>query len=455
MGQIARRLKEINKDYITIMGSKYATCYYKEIMTDPRLESIDYVILGDGEHTLLEMIQAVEHGDNLNNFVSEHRHIASKQSIQGKGPCTLEINDLPFPDRSMIKERNEFHAYICDSHGCCNQCSFCTQGNYYHRWNGRSAQSIYQEIKELHKSTNVVLFEFTGGSFEDPGRLGKQKIRELCEYVLNDKLKISMRCYLRANSFERNDKDIQLLHLMKEAGFNVVFVGYESGNNDDLLIYNKKTVVEQNLQMFSLLKDAGIYPGNFGFIMLNPYSTRESLKSNYRFLSTINSQYMHPYISKLKADNGTAIQKKIVEDGLMVEGDRLLNGVSYKYKNNEIEHLDRFITRYFMQGEVVNFIKNTDVIPSFINQLYRFIEPGETYVEMLNVLLQSYAQDMKDYFYVLYEQFDIDTCIRTYAEFLNEIKELDTRMVKLKQRFMRELIKKRIINNRGPENKLI
>lgn len=77
---------------------------------------------------------------------------------------------------------------------------------------------------------------------------------------------------------------------------------------------------------------------------------------------------MRPYISKLKADNGTAIPKKIVEDVLMFEGDCLLNGVSFQCRNTEIEHIDRLL----------NLVK--------------------TYLEMLNVLLQSYSQYIKDFF---------------------------------------------------------
>lgn len=47
---------------------------------------------------------------------------------------------------------------------------------------------------------------------------------------------------------------------MKKAGFHNIFVGIESGNDDDLLLYNKQTTVKENEKFLKLCKKVGIEP---------------------------------------------------------------------------------------------------------------------------------------------------------------------------------------------------
>lgn len=439
--EVARAIKEKNEENIVVMGSKYASIYYRELLQDIRLKAVDYIILGDGEYIFAEFCKALEKKENITKFAQKHPHIAARGGLDGKKSCALNVAELPLPDRSMIIEKRVLHAYICDSHGCCNRCSFCAQGSYYNKWNGRTAESIYAEIKMLYRNTDVIFFDFTGGSFEDPGSLGKEKISKLCNYILEDNLKITLKCYLRANSFQDNSEDIRLLQKMYNAGFKVVFVGIESGNEQDLEIYNKKTTVKQNKEMLKRLTDIGIYCGSFGFIMLNPYSTSQTLKENFKFLVEMKCHNFLAYTSRLTAYIGTDITKRIIEDGLMIDSEDVLHGIQYKYREPEIEKIDKFIKKNFYSNkDIERLMINTDAIPLFIHQLSDFLQDGDKYLTMLNLLMNQYADLFKDYFRNLYEKGDMKLCEKNFEAFINEVKQLDKKLNRLKNKFLKEFI---------------
>ena len=258
---LANKIKSEINDCIIVFGSKFASIYYKEILNDERFLCIDYIILGDGEYTLKALIDCIEKKDNISEFVSKHENIASKVYLSDKKTLSLDINKLPVPDRDFIINKKNlygnYYAFICESHGCCMKCAFCTRGQFY-KWTGRSHESIFNEIKKIRTESAIKCFWFTGGSFEDPGgALGRKKIKDFCNLIIEDDLNVSMRCYLRSNFVSK--VNIDLLKLMKRAGFHVALVGIESGNNFDLELYNKGTTVDNNRIALKKLKEAGIY----------------------------------------------------------------------------------------------------------------------------------------------------------------------------------------------------
>ena len=86
-------IKSLRPDSLIVVGSKYATGYYRELLQT--FKNIDYVILGDGETALLELTRLIKKGGDLKSFVSGHKNIASRYSIDDKKAAVLDINRLP------------------------------------------------------------------------------------------------------------------------------------------------------------------------------------------------------------------------------------------------------------------------------------------------------------------------------------------------------------------------
>jgi Radical SAM superfamily len=78
----------------------------------------------------------------------------------------------------------------------------------------------------------------------------------------------------------------ELFARMRDAGLYIVYMGLESGTEEGLKTLNKEITVEQNLRAVRILKDLGIM-FEFGFMLLDPSSTFESIAANIDFLRAI------------------------------------------------------------------------------------------------------------------------------------------------------------------------
>jgi radical SAM superfamily enzyme YgiQ (UPF0313 family) len=438
--KLAKKIKTEKADSIIVLGSKFPSVYYKEILSDERFACIDYIILGDGEYTLAALIDCIEKEDDISEFVAAHKNIASKTSMDNKEILSININELPFPDRSYIKNESyeNYYTFIYESHGCTMSCSFCTRGQFY-KFTGRPAESIFKEIKKVTNESSIKCFWFTGGSggsFEDPGgELGIKKIRDLCNLIIEDGLKLSMRVYLRSNFVAK--VDIELFKLMKKAGFHVALVGIESGNEYDLDLLKKGTTVENNRLTLLKLKEAGIYADHFGFMIINPYSTPERLQANFRFLEEHQPHDMDNYVHHLVADPGTAIMKRIEKDGLLIPKDDFLKpGLSYRFLHPFAEEVSAFLHKYFLIYDT-----ETAGISTFIFNLAPFLPHGEEFEEKTTLIMRKRARVYSDYFRMLYIDMDIGLCERKYDELRKTLDSFDAELAVLKNKLTKDLIK--------------
>jgi hypothetical protein len=80
--------------------------------------------------------------------------------------------------------------------------------------------------------------------------------------------------------------DPELLAEMRDAGLYLIYMGLESGTDAGLRTLGKGITVEQNLRAVETLKELGIL-FDFGFMMLDPSSTFESILYNLDFLRRI------------------------------------------------------------------------------------------------------------------------------------------------------------------------
>ena len=444
---IINKIKEVNPNSLIFLGSKFATAYYTDILEGEEFKNVDFVVLGDGEYSILDIIQYIEQGNDIDELVKNHPNIASRSMLKNKEPAVLDINSLPYPDRTWVKKNNYITAYICDCHGCIGKCSFCTYANYYHKWNGRSAFDLYNEIIEIYSNYSIRNFVFTGGSFEDPGKLGKEKLRELCNLLINSDVKFSFRFFLRSETFKNCEEDIELLKLMKKAGLGLPAVGIESGNNEDLLLYNKRATLEDNKRILQLLKDVDMYNGMFGFIMFNPYSTLERLKENYEFLLNYDIANIAKFTSKLYIHKNTAIYDKADSDGL-IDHSRCFyidKELEYSFANDEVKDIWKFIKEYFWTDKVSNINKIVEDLMTSIYCFYELINNGMDFRIEFEKTAYENSQLLKEYFYHLYINNDIKYCKLHYDKLIHDLYVNQDKFVVLKNKLMRSMFKEKIM----------
>jgi len=446
--ELSVMIKSICDNKYIVLGSKFVTTYFEDILhhkMDDGTPCFDCLVLGDGEYTMLEIINCVEQGNSLNEYAEYNPHIVTSETGVNKKPLSININELPLPERHFLKITNHIVAYICDSHGCIGKCSFCTYSTYHSKWTGRTAECLFNEVKTVYENTNARLFMFSGSSFEDPGILGKARINDFCDLIIESKLRVCFRCFLRADTFNEEKKDVDLLIKMKKAGFNHIFVGIESANDDELRRYNKTAKLTDNYRIMKLLDSVGIFSGGYGFIMFNPYSTFESIQNNYCFIAENQPFQLSQFISKLIVYKGTKIHEIIKKDNLLKGiGEKTLNLVEeYKFQNNDVEILYEWVKSKFNTQKMHIVMQNADNVSSTINCFSHFVGTENVMLELTNIL-SHYEIILKEYFFHLYINNDIEYCEKLYDEFSKDIFENNKKLEILKNKFFRLMMKNNI-----------
>ncbi len=277
----------------------YPTFAFREILK--RFPFVDSVTLGEPEYTFLELAQALiplnpplekgEWGIQWERKAPDLSHIKGLAFRKGEEIVANyrdegnEPDNLPFPDRSLLPLYQEkgLTTYILGSRGCYGRCTFCYVGPFYgwrghsHRWRGRSPENICQEIKNLY-AKGMRYFYFADANFFGPGRAGKERAKNLADILLKERLNIRFGMECRANDLEK----VSLSRLVS-AGLREVFLGAENACDHNLEKFKKGTTREINRRAINLLRHFGIEP-NLGFIMFEPQTSLEDIRTNLEFL---------------------------------------------------------------------------------------------------------------------------------------------------------------------------
>lgn len=293
---VVDKIKSAKNDALTVFGGPFLTSLSEEILSNEPL--FDFIILGEGELTILELLKELEKGKKEFSFVNglAWRNTEGKIVINAPRSLINDLDTLPFPARdffeSIPRDPRDNSMFDCvrvvSSRGCIGKCSFCCV-NLYNKvqpgkqWRGRSAQNVVDELEYLSKTFGAKIFNFSDSSFEDPGRLGKLRSREICEGIIDRQLPLSIKIYMRCETM-KTEEDIELLKLYKRAGIDVVIIGAEAGSEYELKLYEKNAAIEDNYRAAQNLRKLDIFYLLVGFIMFGPNSTLKTLRENIEYL---------------------------------------------------------------------------------------------------------------------------------------------------------------------------
>ncbi|OGC47069.1 MAG: hypothetical protein A3A94_03430 [Candidatus Portnoybacteria bacterium RIFCSPLOWO2_01_FULL_43_11] len=272
--RLAKKIKEIDRNIIALIGGPNATC-----LPEPTLEfgDFDFGILGEGEETIIELIEKLEGKNNL-EFEKILGLVFKKDGqiiINPPRPLIKDLNAIPFPARHLLPIKKYFDVFsrekrfatIIATRGCPFNCVFCDRKNRMGRtWRMRSPENIEQEIKEVIDQYGIREFMF----FDDNFIIDKEWAYEVCERL--KKLNIIWECRERVDMV-----DEPILRAMKSAGCYRIRFGFESGDNRILNVLKKGITVEQSLKCAQICKKIGLEI--YGYFMIGaPEETPQTIE---------------------------------------------------------------------------------------------------------------------------------------------------------------------------------
>jgi len=257
-----------------IMGGPHFSIFPRESMFH---EEIDYAILGEGEHAMLNLVKAIEEKRSLENITGLIWR--DNGTVRVNEPAIIDdLESLPIPARhltpfnsyQLIGARKPF-ATLLTQRGCPFRCGYCATDNPMRKVRFRKVESVLDEMELLVNDFGTREMNFAVETFT----LKKDFTVALCEGILKRKIKVRWQAPTRVDCV-----DLELLRLMHRAGCWQLRFGIESGNQKILDLMRKNVTLEMIESAVDITKKAGMRTVGYfilGYIDENAQSVENTI----------------------------------------------------------------------------------------------------------------------------------------------------------------------------------
>lgn len=350
---------------------------------------IDYIVSGEGEQLLLDILQEVDSG-----------HIPTEQKRLIADAGRLNLDMFPSPDYSYFTfsnyERNGINSEI--SRGCIAKCTFCSETHFW-KFRERSADKLLSEIEDIYKKYNIEKVHFIDS-------LVNGDLKELIYFaqgLIDRDIKVSW------TGFARCDKrmDLDYLTTIAKSGAWGFALGCESGSNKVLESINKKVTRKEMEENFANSKKAGLYHST---MWITGFPTEE-IQDFYETLVTLWR------IRNLGVGSMSVSSSQIGNDSITaINPDR--------FNLSEVQYLERPIAKDFSNSKLHRLIRTKSfliLVHLFTNHFKLFHGQNRTTMSKL-YNLQWPEQPLKEIEIEIFDFNIIRTGLGTFADSLfNEI----------------------------------
>jgi anaerobic magnesium-protoporphyrin IX monomethyl ester cyclase len=231
----------------------------------------DIILHGEGEHSLLEVIQKLQTKSDLtgvpgistisNGKATKHLPRTNERDLDVFAQAKWEVIDLE-SYRSIWKQgKFPFTLNISTTRGCPFKCNWCAKPIYGNRYNSRSPERVIKEMQMLQDLCGVKHFWITDDIFGlKPGW-----VTNFNDLIQKSGLKMHYKIQSRADLLMQ-DRTIDEL---AASGLEEVWIGAESGSQKVLDAMDKGITLEQIKKSTELLQKKGVrvaYFLQFGYL---------------------------------------------------------------------------------------------------------------------------------------------------------------------------------------------
>lgn len=357
---LMKLLKKIAPQLTTIVGGGMITAD-----AIPAMEAFegcaDYGVIGEGEKTVVELVQAIYHNKAKNEIKGIIYKDGKEWVVTKRREDEMDLDSLPLPDyagfdydkylatNGEVEDGVKYSPVaIIGGRSCKYNCTFCfhPSGSKYRQ---RSLDSIFSEIDYLvnHYEVNYIALR------EELFASDEQRVLDFCKRIKDYPLVWSIQ--LRVDSVSE-----LMVEALKNSNCRYVFLGIESADNRILKSMRKNITIEQVEYALDLTIKAGL--DTRSTIILG--DEVETMESAYR---TINWWLEHKKYSSIVIDMiiafpGSTLYKNARKNGripdpirFLQEGCPIIN-LSTEMSDAEYDKLVQDISRYnCMQYSVRNY----------------------------------------------------------------------------------------------------
>jgi anaerobic magnesium-protoporphyrin IX monomethyl ester cyclase len=265
-----------------ILSGSDSTDHYREYLE----RGADYVLIGEGEQTLLELVDSIRDGKEDRSGIPGLAFLQNNEPIKTAGRKVMkDLDALPMPawdlvdmemyKKTWLKHAGFFSLNIGTTRGCPFKCNWCAKPIYGNRYHARSPQHVVKELKGLKERYGFDHIWFCDDIFGlKPGW-----VDEFADLVEKEGLKFRFKIQSRADLLVQQN----YVRGLARAGCTDVWMGAESGSQKILDAMDKGITIEQIGIATHLLRENGIKASffiQFGYLG----ETKEDIAKTIRMI---------------------------------------------------------------------------------------------------------------------------------------------------------------------------
>ncbi|MEM3519594.1 MAG: cobalamin-dependent protein [Candidatus Hadarchaeales archaeon] len=301
--EVAKIVKEVDSEIKTVFGGAHPTVLPEKTLAD---KNVDFVVMGEGEITLLELVEALEKGQT--DF-SQVKGLAFKREgrviMNPPREFIRDLDSLPFPARHLLPmeeyfkaagghgaaERKSRFTSVITSRGCPRRCIFCSIHTIWgYAWRPRSPENVLEELEHLVTKYRVEEIHFE----DDNLTLDPKRMEKICDGMIERGLDV---CWATPNGVHINTLNQNLLKKMRDSGCYWLCFGLEHGdphfrNN----VIGKPISAEHAKKVVGWANELGIWTNGF-FIIGLPGETPETVRKSIEFAKWLDLDFASFFIA--------------------------------------------------------------------------------------------------------------------------------------------------------------
>jgi radical SAM superfamily enzyme YgiQ (UPF0313 family) len=255
----ATDLKQLRPDIFTAVGGPYAIAMKEKCLVE--CEDLDGLITGEGEYTVVEMLERLAGGLSLEGVQGVVYRDNGTIRTNPLRPLITDLDALPFPARELLGDSGRYIpppatykrkpvAVIMTSRGCNRKCLYCFQIDRQRKLGirYRSVANVMAEI-ELVLAQGYREIKFIDDTLAADYNRAMEIAREIKRRGLD---------FTWFTSACVNQVDTELLRAFREAGCWAILFGAESGVQKDLNAIRKGITPGQIIKAVRAAKEVGL-----------------------------------------------------------------------------------------------------------------------------------------------------------------------------------------------------
>lgn len=317
LARMARLCRKIKSDLIIMLGGGIVTADAETAMQ--AIPEVDYGMIGEGEHTIVELITALDEGgdpDSVNGII----YRSGGQLVKtGRRNEIEDLDSLPMPDYEgfdygeylknnpdMSDEGKRYsQVSVIGGRSCKFNCTFCfhPSGTKYRQ---RSLDSIFKEIDWLVDHYDISYIALR----EELFATDNERVRDFCQRVA--KYDFDWSIQLRIDNVNQ-----ELVELLASTRCRYIFVGVESAVDSILKSMHKGITIAKIEDALEMLHQAGLNSRS-GVIMGDTRETADTADETIEWFMRNKNRY-RMFLDMIIAFPGSIIYNRACEQGVITD----------------------------------------------------------------------------------------------------------------------------------------